>query len=288
VLVELAAVRLARRPITLGAVAGALVGTVGFAAEYAWTQVAFPLPWTADVLPEGVPMALAGGVAGGLLGGLLVRGLRHDLPSRRTTLALFAGSLAAIAATTTNGLVEAVPDDLTATLEVTDEVGRGADAEARVGVTFDRPPAQDAPAWLTITSWQGGESKALRVVHLERVDETTYRTPTRVPVGGSWKTLVRIQDGRDIGGVRVFLPRDTAIDEPEVPAVDSTRPAVDEKLILQRELDDDAPIWLWTVAGLVVLACSVALAIALGWGVRRFAEKGERTTPAEEREEVPA
>ena len=288
VLVEVAAVWFARHPLRLGAVAGGLVGTAGFAAEYLWTQVAFPLPWTSDVLPEGLPMALAGGLAGGLLGGLLVRGLRHDLPSRRTTLALFAGSLAAIAATTTNGLVEAVPDDLTATLDVTDEVGRGADAEARVEVTFDRPPAQDAPAWLTVTAWQGGESRALRVVHLEGVDETTYRTPTRVPVGGSWKTLVRIQDGRDIGGVRVFLPRDTAIDEPEVPAVDGTRPAVDEKLILQRELDDDAPLWLWTAAGLVVLACSVALAIGLGWGVRRFAEQGATPTVANDREEVSA
>ena len=288
VLVELAAVRLAPKPVTLGAVAGALIGTVGFAAEYAWTQVAFPLPWTLDVLPEGLPMAVAGGVAGGLLGGMLVRGLRHDLPPRRTTLALFAGSLAAIAATTTNGLVEAVPDDLTATLGVTDRAGRGTTAEARVEVTFDRPPAQGTPAWLTVTAWQGGTSQGLRVVDLERVDATTYRTPTRVPVGGSWKTLVRIQDGREIAGVPVYLPEDRVLDEPEVTAADETRPAVDEKLILQRELEDDVPGWLWGIAGLVVLLCSLALTVGLGWGVRRFAEATPTGAPDREREEVSA
>ncbi|RYU13425.1 hypothetical protein [Nocardioides iriomotensis] len=288
VLVELAAVQLAHRPLTLGAVAGGLIGTVGFAAEYAWTQVAFPLPWTTDVLSEGLPMALAGGLAGGLLGGLLVRGLRHDLPARRTTLALFAGSLAAIAATTTNGVVESVPDDLTATLSVTDRAGSGVDEEARVEVRFDQPPVQGTPAWLTVTAWQGGASRDLRVVDLERVDATTYRTPERVPVGGSWKTLVRVQDGRDISGVAVYMPADRVLDEPEVTAKAATRPAVDEKLILQRELNDDVPGWLWGAAGLVVLVCSLALAIGLGWGVRRFSESTASGTTADDREEVPA
>lgn len=66
VLVELAALVLVRRPLWFGLVGGALIGTVGFAAEYAWTQVAMPLPWTPDMVVEGVAMAVAGGVAGGL------------------------------------------------------------------------------------------------------------------------------------------------------------------------------------------------------------------------------
>src|SRR4051812_25928551 len=53
-LVEGAALGLARRPLALGATAGLLCGTIGFAAEYGWTQIAMRLPWTADILPEGV------------------------------------------------------------------------------------------------------------------------------------------------------------------------------------------------------------------------------------------
>ena len=74
VCVELAALLLARRPLALGVVSGVLIGTAGFAAEYAWTQVAFTLPWTPDILVEGVLMAVAGGVAGGVAGALLALG----------------------------------------------------------------------------------------------------------------------------------------------------------------------------------------------------------------------
>jgi hypothetical protein len=58
-LVELVALRLSRRPVLAGAVGGVLIGTVGYAAEHAWTQVAFRLPWTSDVVVEGVLMATA-------------------------------------------------------------------------------------------------------------------------------------------------------------------------------------------------------------------------------------
>ena len=44
----------------------------------------------------------------------------------------------------------------------------------------------------------------------------------------------------------------------------------DEEQILQRELQDDVPTWLWLVAGLVVLLCSLVLVVALGWGTSRY------------------
>ncbi len=78
---EAVAARWSRRPLVVGAVAGALIGTVGFAAEYAWTQVAFPLSWTTDIVVEGVLLATLGGVAGGVLAGLLVLGLAASCPS---------------------------------------------------------------------------------------------------------------------------------------------------------------------------------------------------------------
>ena len=68
--VELLALRLAprARPLAFGALAGLLCGTVGFASEYAWSQLVMPLPWTAALLPEGLVSAALAGTAAGVLG----------------------------------------------------------------------------------------------------------------------------------------------------------------------------------------------------------------------------
>ena len=80
ILVEVAAVAfLKRRPLAFGAVSGVLVGTLGMAAEWGWTHVAFRLPWTTDILPEGVILAVVAGLAGGAFGVLLGTGLRGEL-----------------------------------------------------------------------------------------------------------------------------------------------------------------------------------------------------------------
>ena len=93
VLVELAALALARRgPVAFGAGAGVLIGTVGVAAEWAWSQVAMPLPWTAALLPEAPLLALAAAVAGGLLGAHLGGALRS--PRRPATMPRFVPAVA--------------------------------------------------------------------------------------------------------------------------------------------------------------------------------------------------
>ena len=53
VLVELVAMRgLVARPLAFGAVAGALIGTVGLAAEWGWSHVWMPLAWPESMLAE--------------------------------------------------------------------------------------------------------------------------------------------------------------------------------------------------------------------------------------------
>ena len=85
VCVELLALRLdpRRRALAFGAGAGLLCGTVGFAAEYGWSQIAMPLPWTDALLPEGLIYAAVAGVAGGLLGALFAAAMRGELPRPR-------------------------------------------------------------------------------------------------------------------------------------------------------------------------------------------------------------
>jgi hypothetical protein len=269
--VELAAPALARRPLPFGAVSGVLIGTAGFAAEYGWSHVVMRLPWTGDILPEGVVMAVAGGVAGGLLGALLVLGVQGRLPRPALARPLFAASLAVIAATVTNGLLVTVPRDVKVSVALTDVTGDAAHRSAGARVTVSPAGAVTVPSWVTITAWQGD---GLHVDRLVALGHGSYRTTGRMPLSGEWKTLVRMQDGRSIGAVPIYLPDDPAIGARRLPAAErSTRPVQDERRVLQRELKSGVPGWLWTTASLVVLGCTLALVLALAWGVARVSRR---------------
>lgn len=276
--VEIVVHLLARRPAAAGAVSGLLIGTVGFWTEFVWTQVAFRLPWTSDVAVEGMAMAVVGGVAGGVCGALLIPGLRGQLPTGRAPAVVFGLSILAVAATATNGLITTKPQNLAASMQVS-PVGEDG-SRANAAFEFNRPPVDGAPAWLTITSWQGGGSHGLHVDHLRRVSPTRYETTTTMPVTGSWKTMVRMQDGRHLAAMPVFLPADASLNKPEIAAADGAqRPVGDEKRLLQRELKHDVPSWLWLIAGMVVLLCSLILVLSLGWGVARYSAHRPRTPP---------
>jgi len=90
-------------------------------------------------------------------------------------------------------------------------------------------------------------------------------------VYGNWKTLLRLQDGRMLAAVPIFLPADAALGVPETPAsAQFTRDVVPEISILQRERNLDVPAWLWGVANLVVLFCSIAVIVGLCWTTARI------------------
>jgi hypothetical protein len=107
-------------------------------------------------------------------------------------------------------------------------------------------------------------------------------------VWGSWKTLLRVQDGRTMTAVPIWEPADDAIPAPEVPALaSSTRPFVLEVTILQRERDQGAPTWLFTAGGIVVLILSLMVISALTWGAGRLDNAQESPEPVEEKQPVP-
>ena len=274
-LVELLALLLpvARRPLLFGAVSGAAIGTLGHLTEIGWTQLTQTLAWGSDLAVEGTLMALVGGTAGALLGTLLALGLQRRLPRPAVSRTVFAASLLALAAAAANGLVATVPSDVRATFGITE-----VRAEPRtVDVTVQLSPASavDDPSWVQITSWQGD---GLVVTNLERTGEGSYRTTEPVPVHGTWKTLLRLHDGRELSAVPIYLPQDEAIDAPAVPAEDGvTRAAVPEIEILQRERDTSGPSWIWAVSNLLVLAVTLAIVGAIAWGVGRYARRGPRT-----------
>ena len=264
-LVELAALVVpVTQQVRFGAVAGALIGTVGVAAEWAWSQVAFPLPW-GSVLWQGYVLAALAGVAGGVLGGLTGRALLPPEASRAPTPRLavglaFAAALGVVAVALPIQEHSAWKADVTVT-QVSPHL-------ANLTVRLDPPSAADSYAWFNVTSWQGGDlvsGHGLRISALHRVGDA-WVTDTPVPVAGDYKSVLRLATGTSQQAVPVYLPEDKAIPAALVPASPHfTRPFVQDQKILQREAIGGSPALKHTAyAVLGVLALLWIAGLSLG------------------------
>jgi len=260
-LVELAALAL-RGPLRLGIGAGVLIGTVGVAVEWGWTQIAMPLPWNAALLPEAPLLALAAAVAGGLIGAHIGGALRS--PRRPATMPRFVpvAALAVVIATL------AIPMHTEAGPPVRASVSLDGQREAMATVRLDPPDAADNAKWFHVMSWQGGGS---RRVQLRETGPGTYRTTEPVPVDGEWKTMVRLHTGASILAMPIYMPGDKAIPAPEVPAKPQFARAfqVDHEVLRREERGDAAP-WLAGVAYGVLGVVALAWLLAIGAAVARF------------------
>jgi hypothetical protein len=272
--VELAGLWLGReRPLALGAVSGVLIGTVGFAAEYGWSHLVMPLPWNDALLPEGPILAVAAAVAGGLAGGLMGAALRGELPRPAVSRPVAIGSLAVVAALVANGLVTTVPSNLRASVQLSNLQGPP-QREVSARVQMHPADAADDAKWLSITSWQGG---GLVVDPLVRTGEGSYRTDKPIPAYGDWKATLRMQTGRSVLAVPLYMPADPAIPAPKVPAPSHfTRTFVSDKQVLQRESKKGVPTILTTAAPLVVLSIALTLMLILSFGLARLGHREPR------------
>src|SRR3954452_5462229 len=237
----------AARPVRLGVISGVLIGTVGFAAEYAWSHVAMPLPWHAALIAEGLPTAIVAGVAGGVLGALFASGLRGELPAPRTTRLLAAGAAASFLIVGANALVPSEQSGVHATVALR-PAGAG---HAFVTATFDPPSAAQDAEWVDGLAWQGD---GLVINHLEHVAGGTWRTTKALPLSGHWKTMLRVHKGRSLLSAGLYLRADPAIPYKGFRAANgSTQTMVYDQHFLQLERKPDTPVYLWTPAVAIVL-----------------------------------
>lgn len=94
----------------------------------------------------------------------------------------------------------------------------------------------------------------------------------------------RVQDGAIMAAVPIYLPDDPGIGAKGIAAEpSSTRPFVSEITILQRERTFDAPTWLSTAAGLVVLTLTLIMIAGLAWGAGRINRRDTDTPIAQPR-----
>jgi hypothetical protein len=305
-IVELLAIRGSwRSPVRFGAVAGVLIGTLGFAAEYAWTHAIMPIPWTPAMLPEGVPVAILAGVAGGVLGALMAQALAGRLaPSRlgpvlRRPLVLATAAGVLVIALGANAFSASTPKDATATIALTnlrqgDAPGTG--GRQTVGdlrVRFSGVNTKDA-IYVSALAWQG---KGRFLDDLVRQPDGSFASTTPVPVTGTWKSFVRLQTGRTMLAVPVRMAPDPAISFAGFPARgEVTRPMVADRALMQIERKPGVASWLWTAATLTVLLSILLMVVLMAVVVVRVGRmtpgrrRGPRggTAPAEDASRAPA
>jgi hypothetical protein len=281
--VELAALVVStRRPYVFGALAGGLIGTIGFAGEYAWSHVWMPIPWPAELIGEAVLPTLCAGIAAGLIGGFVggaftAASARERL--RAPSVVPAALGTAAIALVVALNVGDTAPRGVSGTVtlsEATPAPERTVEATVRIAPA----DAADDAMWVNATAWQGG---GFHLDDLEEVGPGTYRTTEPMPVHGSWKALFRVHSGNALIGLPVYLPADAAIPAEAVPATARfERAFVDETEILQRELKDDVPGYLAAIAYGIVGSIVLAILVLLGWILVRLAgPSGDTRHPTE-------
>jgi hypothetical protein len=306
-LVELAARYVdTRRQVTFGVVCGALIGTVGLAAEWGWSHVWMPLPWNAALWPSGAALGLVAAVSGGVLGGLVGRALLPErAPRQRSPRGLVPAAWAGAFTVLAVALPMSAHTDYSATVTLTD-ASTGPHRTVTAEVRLDPPNAADDATWFNLTSWQGGTGTfsgpitGQWVVPLHEVSPGVWRSETPVPVYGQWKTLLRLSTVTSLQAVPVYLPADPAIPAEGVAATSTfTRAFQPDQDILQREAVGGSPALkraAYVALGLVGLTWIAAVAFALR-RVDRVGRRpddddptvpGTRMPPSPDREPTPA
>lgn len=281
-----------KRPIVFGAIAGLGVGTVGLWLESLWIAAVYHYPWPmsmwGEALATAVPVAILMGMCGAMFG-MVLTGQR--LPGRAIGISVIVVTVLVIGGAVANGLHIVVPSKNNASITLTDLPS--APGQRMVSADVQLLPADmvsDHPDWLTILSWQGrmNNDRGLVIDRLAKVGPGHYRSTQPVPVWGEWKTLLRVQDGRTMTAVPIWEPADAAIPAPEVPALaSSTRPFVLEVTILQRERDQNSPVWLFTAGGIVVLFLTLMVIAGLTWGAGRLNNSIAEPEPVEDKQPIP-
>ncbi len=274
------------RALRFGAAAGLGIGTLGVLAEHAWSHVWMPLPWPAHMLLPALGLGAVTGVGAGVLGtyaagGLLRRPAITASPAvRRSGLAGLAAIVVAVAVLAPTH----APDDLRAAVTLAPAAGQADRVVATV--RFSDPDQVRDADWLSSLAWQGREKLHNRP--LTEVAPGVYRSEP-MPVGGTWKTMLRLHRGGVLSAMPVFLPADPAIPAAAVPASPRfDRAFLRDSEVLQRERKTDVPGWLWGAGLIVVGGFFAALLGLLGWAFARVGGSGGTTPPAAPARRAPA
>jgi len=278
--VEVAALAIRpRRLLPFALLSGLLVGTLGTVGEWGWTHVWMPIPWPAHFVPSAIAIGVAAGIAGALVGVFVAASLA---PGRRLSLGSrpwLVGAAGAVGLAAVLGFC--LPTHTTPGATATVALDHPGAQASNATVTFHPASVVSKPDYVQQLSWQGHRQSVVGI--LRRIEPGVYRTVKPLPLSGSWKSLIRMQQGRVRADVPVYMPADPAIPAVGIPAqAHVTRALVSDTRLMQRERKRDVPGWLWSTATSIVLAIIAVLLAIIGWGlgrVARLATGGSESPP---------
>ncbi|HJQ42109.1 MAG TPA: hypothetical protein VJ831_03405 [Jatrophihabitantaceae bacterium] len=253
--VELAAVLFGtERRLRFALASGVGVATIGLAGEWWWNQGAAQ-PWNGSLLRDalliGGMVSIGAAVLGAVYGGAVNR-----QPARIPRVAAVVATLAVLL-----GLLLPMPRRTSAVTAHIDVQPVAANSVA-LTVRVDPPDAAQNARWFQAIAWQGG---GLKVVGLHPVAPGTYASDEPLPVGGKWKTMLRLHTGAVMMSAPVFLPADPEIGVPEIPAQSRTIPFGGEQQYLMREVKpgpNTVMILAYVIVGLVALLWAGSFVLA--------------------------
>jgi hypothetical protein len=253
--VELAALLFGtERRLRFAVASGVGVATIGLAGEWWWNQGAAQ-PWNGSLLRDAL---LIGGLVsvGAAVLGAVYGGAVNRQPARIPRAAV----LAAVAVVLV-GLWLPMPRRTSAVTAHIDVQPVAANSVA-LTVRVDPPDAAENARWFQAIAWQGG---GLKVVGLHAIAPGTYVSDAPLPVGGKWKTMLRLHTGAVMMSAPVFLPADPEIGVPEIPAQSRTIAFGGEEQYLMREVKpgpNTVMILAYVIVGLVSVLWAAAFALA--------------------------
>jgi hypothetical protein len=142
---------------------------------------------------------------------------------------------------------------------------RGPERTVEMTARLDPADAAEGADWVHVIAWQGG---GLVLNRPEEIAPGVFRSTEPIPVHGEWKAGLRIADGRALRTLPLYMPADTAIPAPVVPAApEFTRALVADKDFLQREAREGSK-WLTLPAYLVLASLMGSLLGSFAWALR--------------------
>jgi hypothetical protein len=280
--VEAVALKIGRdQPVRLGVFAGALIGSLGLAAEWAWSHIWWTVEWPSPMVAEGIIAGFLTAVAGGVVGGFVGRAITAgEVPTRAVPRAALPVALVTLIAVFAYAAPISSGDKIQAQVTLTD-VKPPPKREVNARVVLNPPDAADKDVrWFLSTAWQGKEGRSV-VAPMRKVAPGVWVTRKPIPVYGTWKSTLRLHKGRSVQGLAVFMPKDEAIPVKAIPADSNfTRSFQRDKKLLQREQKSDVPGFLVVFAYLTVLIIGLGLYASMGWGLARLQKSLSRQKAA--------
>lgn len=250
--------------------AGALVGTIGLAAELAWMPLSGWMEVTPALLPKALPLSFVAAFAGSLIGARM--GRVFD-PTENPQKAVFPRGVIA-AAVLAVIVVLAVPlprqaGDVEATIRLVDRQGD----TAKIDVTLNPPDAAENYTIFGVGSNQGG-APVVSSRMIAQDEPGRFVSENRHPLSGDWKTSVALMRGNEVMAAPVYLPADPKFGAAAIPALDERVEnfAVITDITLRETLAFDGPVWPSIVAYTEILIVLVAWILIFALAEKRIVE----------------